>query len=218
MRAVLALFCLFYFSLPLLAAGLTAEMARELISSSFPGSDQDASLYTVRYLSQQPPAGSEDGPACLQDQLHNGPTNITYCNTLRYSLTGQMSDVEAYNISHLVVVVSPGTYVYKKMELYNSSNIIIAGIGDGEVVLRCEGYSHEHNNIYIASASNLAFVGATFSHCGPLSPGLSIQFAVNITVDGCTFRYVSGKWLSRSPMQPLKKIVPDFDGRVMMST
>ena len=187
---------------PLTLAGLTAEILTELIPTSFPGSDQDASLYTVRYLSQQPPAGSEDGPACLQDQLHNGPTNITYCNTLRYSLSRNDSDSNSQRVqnSYLLLLVSPGIYPYghgvsENIDLLHSRNVIIAKNpllpGELEVVLQCATLNSDNfNNLYMRGVANVALLGLTFARCGQKSNALAIVEGENVTIESCTFRYV----------------------------
>jgi hypothetical protein len=198
---IFGLYLLFLGSLPipLIATGWTAEMVGELVTSRFPERDQDVSLYTVRYVSQN---DSEDSAACLENQLYRNSSDVSYCRTLRYSLSSNHSSGDAPYIvnSYLILLVSPGRHPYSSgsnvsLDIMQSRNIVIAknslvvkpGVSEAE--LHCIVPNPVHfNNMYMADVQNVAMIGLTFTSCGQRSNALTIMDGENIIVENCTVR------------------------------
>ena len=185
----------FFLCLSLLELGLSqepsAEMLSELIPASFP--TQDLSRYTVRYLSQA--SGSADSEACLRQQPPLSGANATQqsCSTIRYSLSGgNRTGTMFFGNSYLILVVSKGRYPYiGNIQLWGFSNIIVAKnpLEANETVFMCDQKNYTgYNNMYFVDAKNIAFIGITFSNCGPFSPGFTFTNASNTVIDGCSFR------------------------------
>ncbi len=173
----------------LLALSIPAGLASEIIPPSFPL--QDPSQYTTRYLSMSDGMDSED---CLDGQPYyssiTGPDSVQYCNTLNYSLLGNSSDI--YNVSNLILLVSPGVYDYGRtgLKLRLSSNLIIAKnpLKTGEVIFTCISYTTDvRNDLYIRYLENIALRGITFSSCGNFSSGVFLRVGENLLIDTCIF-------------------------------
>ncbi len=116
---------------------------------------------------------------------------MQYCNTLNYSLLGNSSDI--YNVSNLILLVSPGVYDYGRtgLKLRLSSNLIIAKnpLKTGEVIFKCISYTitDDYNDLYIRWLKNIALRGITFSNCGSYSSGVSFRVGENLLIDTCIF-------------------------------
>ena len=132
-----------------------------------------------------------DEPQCCSDARP--------CKNIYHALNVALNPND---VSNLELRVKPGTYNWSKADieslmLNNTTNFTLKSeLGnslEGEVVFRCRNYTNasgEYNNLAIIGGSNITIDGITVEGCGPLSSGIFVDSAEDITIVNCTFRSV----------------------------
>jgi len=133
---------------------------------------------TLRYLHH---TSGNNTAECLSVNPH--PSQA--CRTLGYALAG--------NISDLMLLIWPGTYVYTEqhIDIRHQQNLVIQKVpgSEGKVIFQCRAYDEQsYNNLALFTVQNVTISGIIFEQCGPMSPGIFVNDSKEILVSKCTFR------------------------------